>query len=724
MKNLSIRFKILLAFGLVAALMGAAFIYIIISNISIGNNIENMQTEFQLVEIFNELNERSDAVNAGLRVMSLSLDDTPYAGIVSNIDESRNKLSEAEKFIEEHPFLETYLADLKSLEPIIERWSNDIVQINTVNQRIDSIIDEARENQFALTSQSMGIFDYQIELLTEEAGQILEVDARLRRVSRVEQGVDISNRLNKIGSSFEVMFKALDASQVDEDMAFFDETVEVLTEFLEGSALQYNIDTATAMLEALAVYRENIDEFLELLSERTRLIESGNVNAEAVTGLVEKLVERVDDATMLYAEQTVTNTQSTLVIIVIVAVVVLILSVFLALYLANIISSPVKMISAFMIKAGTQGDVSIAPDEMNTFKELATHKDEIGQMIDSTMALAKHLTTISEELKSLAEGDLTIDVHVLSGQDLIGTSVSNLVENLNRIFGDINSATTQVADGSKQVADGAQSLAQGSTEQAASIEQLSSSVTEIASKTVENAEMAEKAAKLAGTIIGNAEKGNQQMDDMMVAVREINEASQNISKVIKTIDDIAFQTNILALNAAVEAARAGQHGKGFAVVAEEVRSLASKSAEAAKDTGELIANSMEKAELGSAIAGDTASSLSEIVAGIKESSELVSKIAQSSNEQSTGITQINTGIDHVAQVVQQNSATAEQSAAASEQMSSQSSMLEELISQFKLKNSGYRSIASATHAQSHKNEPELPSAGTTDTFDSDDYGKY
>jgi methyl-accepting chemotaxis protein len=278
-----------------------------------------------------------------------------------------------------------------------------------------------------------------------------------------------------------------------------------------------------------------------------------------------------------------------------------------------------------------------------------------------------------------------VDIDYIGDFAPIKDALVTILGSLNSTISQITAASQKVAAGSDQIAQGAQSLAQGSTQQAATVQQLSASIAEIAQKTNDNAQLAEKAADLAHVIMQNAEKGSRQMGEMTDAVNDINQASQSISKVIKVIDDIAFQTNILALNAAVEAARAGQHGKGFAVVADEVRSLAAKSAEAAKDTGELIANSMGKAELGAMIAEETAASLGEIVSGIGESNRLISDIAKSSQEQSVGVGQINDGIDQVAQVVQQNSATAEESAAASEEMSGQAAMLEGLIEHFKLK---------------------------------------
>ncbi len=315
-------------------------------------------------------------------------------------------------------------------------------------------------------------------------------------------------------------------------------------------------------------------------------------------------------------------------------------------------------------------------------------KDEIGRLVVAFNKIISSSKVLQNTSEAMANGDLTVAVSNRSDKDAMNIATNKMIDTLNLVLNKIKNTTNQVSNGAVQISGDSNQLAQSAAQQAIEVENLLAAVTNMLEKTKENSNMANDAAELAESIKSNAEKGSYHMDNMMQAVKEINEASQSISKVIKVIDDIAFQTNILALNAAVEAARAGQHGKGFAVVAEEVRNLAAKSAEAAKDTGVLIANSMEKAQLGAQIAQETSSSLNEIVAGINESTVIVSAIAQSSEAQTNEIGYINQGIKQVSASIDQNKISAVESAGVADTIRDQSEVLEDLISQFKLKGDG------------------------------------
>jgi len=334
-------------------------------------------------------------------------------------------------------------------------------------------------------------------------------------------------------------------------------------------------------------------------------------------------------------------------------------------------------------------------------------KDSMNQTV---AFLKRYVDEITYTLQEMGGGnlDLEITAEYLGDFQAIKTALNGITATLSETMSEINEAAGQVEAGARQISDGGQALSQGTTEQASTIQQLNASIEEVASETKRNATNANEANERALEVRSNAEVGNEQMTKMVTAMIDINESSKNISKIIKVIDDIAFQTNILALNAAVEAARAGQHGKGFAVVAEEVRSLAARSAEAAKETTGLIEGSIDKVEAGTKIADETAASLVEIRNEIEKVTGLVGNIARASNDQATEIAQITQGIEQVSTVVQTNSATAEESAAASEELSGQAEMLKQMVGAFKIKKKGTARQASPKHSVEKPQKQETP----------------
>lgn len=367
-----------------------------------------------------------------------------------------------------------------------------------------------------------------------------------------------------------------------------------------------------------------------------------------------------------------------------VVIAIILVGVFFSFVIIRLIKTPISEIENAAIKMA-EGDLDV--------KISYTSKDELGVLAAQVGRLIHKLQVIIEDesqfLAKMAEGDFTVDSTCeeayTGGFYPLLVSFRGIADKLNDTMLQISQSSSQVAGGAEQVSNGAQALAQGATEQASSVQELAATIDEISSKVNQNADNARQASKAAGCVSERMDVSKEKMEQMTHAMGDISGCSSEIGKIMKIIEDIAFQTNILALNAAVEAARAGTAGKGFAVVADEVRNLANKSSEASENISALIENSLKAVKNGTQIADDTAQSLIQAVNDVNEMTGIIQQISKASSDQADSIAQIIVGIDQISSVVQTNSATAEESAAASEELSSQSQIMKSLVGRFKLK---------------------------------------
>ncbi len=356
--------------------------------------------------------------------------------------------------------------------------------------------------------------------------------------------------------------------------------------------------------------------------------------------------------------------------------------------------------------------------EGNFEGDFAIVKNAFNTTVDTLKGYIGEITVVMEKVAS-GMLDTGIDSEYKGDFASLKTSINKSIESFNELLKEIDTAAEEVAIGTLQLSSGSQTISQGATEQASALEQLTAALTEIAGETARNAERAGKANEISLKAKDYALSGNEKMKALQSAMQEINTSSANISKIIKVIDDIAFQTNILSLNAAVEAARAGVHGKGFAVVADEVRSLAARSANAARETTDLIENSIKKTNAGTKIADETAKALLEIVDEVEKTVELSGEIASASSGQAAGIDQVGRGIEQLSVVVQTNSATAQEAAASAEELSAQAEYLKRMVRRFELHDSEQKQAGTFTP------EKEYTSAKPDKIVLNDmDFGKY
>lgn len=497
-------------------------------------------------------------------------------------------------------------------------------------------------------------------------------------------------------------------SEIDEASARRNTVMEELKTNFSGDAALLN--TVEAANDATSAAREKTVEYIRAGNSQAAIESINGEYLEAANHFEDTLNEVItqaeENAANYYKDGTTTKQICTIILYGL-ALVSIIFTIFLVLSIVKGLTRPILEIEN-AIKAMAKGDMST--------KVSYTSRDELGDLAENLRfvltTLSSYIGHICERMDSLATGDLTVemDMDYLGEFESIKQSGNKIINSLNDTLGQLHQASEQVANGSEQVSSGAQALSQGATEQASSVEELAATLGDLSNQVNDTASNSRDVNQLISDTAKEINNSKQKMEAMVNAMTNINECSSEIEKIIKTIEDIAFQTNILALNAAVEAARAGEAGKGFAVVADEVRSLASKSQEAAKNTTVLINNSLNAVSEGSQIATDTQSSLLKVVESADKIAVNMAKITESADLQAEGISQVTQGIDQISSVIQTNSATAEESAAASEELFSQSSLLKSLVGRFRLKGR-----TSSMTSQPAVSEP------AADSFDSNVY---
>ena len=675
-KKMKLGLKIGMGFGLLLVIAATLGILAIFNMSNVETQSVMLQKEYvPEVDVANNVERKSFHTMYAMRGYGFTGEQAMLEDAQNELKQLHERLAQAKKLGDEAPNLKKLTPAVEKIEQMVNSYEelvDETVAVNAKMEKNKQTLDKAAALYMGNCNDYLVGQNQKMEKEIKEGLGEAALDKRLQKITIVNDIIDIGNatRIAAWKSQAEREPKIIQDANLN--FPVMKEKFNILRQLSSAPEDLKRIDdtqsAADAYKTAMNTYLDNWLINRDLGEKRGQL--GDKILEEAMSVSVAGM-----EGTVRIADAAVKSLSSASSIMIIGLIVAAFIGIAAAILITRSITKPV-ILGVNLAQEIAKGDFSM---RLNLDRG-----DEIGVLANSLDEMAENLAQNAAIAEKIADGNMNVDVTLASDKDQLGLALQKMVLNLNDVLGQMQEAGEQIASGSGQVSDSAQSLSQGATQQAASLEEISASLNQLSSQTSTNAENANQANQLSSSAQQAAKQGGTQMESMVAAMAEINEAGQNISKIIKTIDEIAFQTNLLALNAAVEAARAGQHGKGFAVVAEEVRNLAARSAKAAAETSELIEGSVEKTKNGSDIAGKTAEALHEIFTGISKTSDLVAEIAAASNEQAQGVSQISQGVSQIDDVTQQNTASAEEGAAAAEELSGQAETMRQMLARFTL----------------------------------------
>ena len=674
--KLTAGFAVLLLFLIVVGIVGYVAISVadqgldtILMRVGVSQNISDATNEVFLAQV------------ASLELAATR--DVKYADTVAgNISNALEKAAIAEansRLPENKAIINRFMGMIRAYGELVEEWKQ--LQISIEAATLDATT-EAGKTDEALESLVTDVLNTYIEML--ESGETMTVQ-HIRNYGGVVGLVELTSQMRvhrrdyiiAVADASRTAAQAAARRAFDETAARYDADARTLQDRFLLESTRDRVG-ATILLVRNWANASNISK--DLMSTQAELTVrmfalAGTIEQEA-SALMQNVEQLVEDS-RLEVKGTVAYSS---VLIFVMATVAVLIGIGFAFVLTTSITRGIHFVVQTMIKIVNEGDLNVKIDSAFLHR-----RDEIGLLTKELNAVVNDYQGIDGMANALADGDWQMHIKAKGPLDTMNINLDKMVGQVNAVLREINAAVEKITTGAAGLSAAANSLAAGTEESASSVEQMSASMHEISSQTKGNADNAGQASGLAKQAMAATVDGQQTMQSMNSAMRQITKNSEEVQRVVKVIDDIAFQTNLLALNAAVEAARAGAHGKGFAVVAEEVRNLAARSAKAAQETSELIGKSGQEIEKGAEVATHTAEVLDTIVEQVKQITELIGSIAVASNEQALGVNQVSNGLQQIDQVTQTNTASAEESASVATELNSLAKNLQDQVSRFKLR---------------------------------------